>query len=263
MSGYETLRWDLEGGILTVTLDRPEKKNAMSWTMFQELGEVFRRAAQEDEVRCVILTGAGGSFCSGADLTDPANLVSGRAAADDRMRSINEVALAVFECPKPTIARVDGIAAGAGCNLALGCDLVVATRGSGFAELFVKRGLMVDFGGLWVPSRSLPLAKAKEIALLGDTLVAEEAHRLGLVNRLCDDEADLDRVVGELARRLAEAPPAAITLIKGGLNHAAERSLAENLAVEGAGQADRMTSPDTLEVVAAWLQSRAARSPER
>ncbi|MFN2389293.1 MAG: enoyl-CoA hydratase/isomerase family protein [Actinomycetota bacterium] len=257
MSGYESLRWEPDGPVVRITLDRPHKKNAMSWTMFEEIGAVFRRAADDDDVRCVVLTGAGDAFCSGADLSDPANLVSGRADADERMATINEIALSVFACPKPTIARVAGIAAGAGCNLALGCDLVVAGRDAAFAELFVKRGLVVDFGGLWILSRALPLAKAKELALLGDTVDAAEAHRIGLVNRLCDNIDELDRVVAELAGRLAAAVPDAVRAIKAGLNDASARSLPENLAVEAEDQAARLTSPDTIAALAQWLQRRA------
>lgn len=256
---YETLRWELEGGVATVTLDRPEKKNAMSWQMFLEIGEVFERAADEAEVRCVVITGAGGAFCSGADLTDPANVIGGSFAFVDRMRKINERSAGPFlRCPKPTIAKVTGIAAGAGCNLALGCDLIVATRSAAFAELFVKRGLVVDYGGTWVLSRLLPLHRAKEMALLGETLPADEAHRWGLINRLCDDD-DVDAVVKDLAQRLAALPPRTVALIKENLNRATERSLEDNLETEAITQPLVFTSEDTREALRAWVEKREPR----
>src|SRR4051812_1721786 len=125
MADYETLLWEVEGQVATVTLNRPEKKNAMSWTMFDEIEAAFRRAAADDDVRCVVLTGAGGAFCSGADLTDAANSVTSAFEMKDRMRHIHSIVDAFVNCPKPTIAKVTGIAAGAGCNLAFGCDLIV------------------------------------------------------------------------------------------------------------------------------------------
>ncbi|MDQ3940584.1 MAG: enoyl-CoA hydratase/isomerase family protein, partial [Actinomycetota bacterium] len=231
MSDFESLVWDVEGHVATITLNRPAKKNAMSWVMFNEIRDAFLKAAADDEVRCVVVTGAGGSFCSGADLTDPDNLVATPFEFRDRMRTIDGIVRAFVNCPKPTIAKVTGVAAGAGCNLALACDLVVATTEASFAELFVKRGLVVDFGGTWALSRLLPLNRAKEIALLGETLSAADADRLGLLNRLCDPE-EVDVVVKDLAERLAGLPPRTVSLIKENLNRAAERSMEETLDAE-------------------------------
>ena len=258
MSDYESLRWDVEGHVATITLDRPEKKNAMSWVMFNELRDVFLRAASDDQVRCVVLTGAGGAFCSGADLTDPANMVATSQEFRDRMRTIDSIVRAFVNCPKPTIAKVTGVAAGAGCNLALGCDLVVATREASFAELFVKRGLVVDFGGTWALTRALPLNKAKEIALLGETLSAEEADRLGLLNRLCDAD-EVDAVVKDLAERLASMPPRTVSMIKENLNRAVERSLEESLDAESFAQTLAFSSEDTREAIMAWVEKREPR----
>lgn len=258
MSEYESLLWKLEGHVGTVTLNRPEKKNAMSFVMFTEIRDVFLRAAADDEVRCVVVTGAGGAFCSGADLTDPANVVGSTFEFKDRMRLVDSIVRAFVNCPKPTIAKVTGVAAGAGCNLALACDLIVATHEASFAELFVKRGLVVDFGGTWALSRLLPLNKAKEIALLGDTLSAEQADSLGLVNRLCD-ASEVDAVVKDYAERLASLPPRILTLIKENLNRATERSLEESLDAESFGQTLAFTSEDTREAIAAWIEKREPR----
>ena len=255
MAGYQSLIWELESHVATITLNRPEKKNAMSWVMFNEIKRAFDQAAADDEVRCVVITGAGGAFCSGADLTDADNLVATSFEFKERMRTIHEIVRAFVECPKPTIAKVTGVAAGAGCNLALGCDLVVATRDASFAELFVKRGLVVDFGGTWALTRLLPLNKAKEIAMLGDTLSAEEADRLGLLNRLCD-ASEVDVVVKDLAERLAGLPPRTMTLIKENLNRAPDRSLEEILDAEDLSQSLVFMSEDTREAIAAWVEKR-------
>jgi len=258
MSSYESLTWEQEGFVATVTLDRPQKKNAMSWVMFNEIKDVFDRAASDDSVRCLVVTGAGGAFCSGADLGDPANAVTGSFDLKQRMRTVHSIAASVINCPKPTIAKVTGIAAGAGCNLALGCDLIVATTDASFAELFVKRGLVVDFGGSWALSRLLPLNRAKELAMLGDTISAAEADRLGLLNRLCDP-SDVDKVVGELAERLAALPPQTVAMIKENLNRASERTIEGNLDAESTTQALAFASEDTREAVVAFLEKREPR----
>jgi 2-(1,2-epoxy-1,2-dihydrophenyl)acetyl-CoA isomerase len=255
---YGSLSWDQEGHVATVTLRRPEKKNAMSWQMFLEIAEVFERASSDPEVRCLVITGSGDSFCSGADLSDPANAVTGPFELKDRMRKVHRIAHAVMTCPKPTIARVTGIAAGAGCNLALACDLVVATPEAAFAELFVKRGLVVDFGGSWALTRALPLHRAKELALLGETISAAEAMDLGLLNRLVPTE-EIDAVVKDLATRLAALPPRTVSMIKENLNRATERTMEETLEAESMTQSLAFASEDTREAVLAWLEKREPR----
>jgi enoyl-CoA hydratase/carnithine racemase len=255
---FETLLRQQDGGIVTITLNRPEKKNAMSWTMFEELGIAFKEASEDADVRCVVVTGAGDAFCSGADLTDPANSVGSAFELRDRMSKIHDIARAVISCTKPTIAKVTGIAAGAGCNLALMCDFIVATRGAAFAELFVKRGLVVDFGGSWALTRLLPLHRAKELALLGETISGEEAHGLGLLNRFCED-SEVDAVVKDLSERLAALPPRTMSLIKENLNRAVERSIEETLDAEGAAQALFATSEDTREAITAFVEKREPR----
>lgn len=258
MTEYESLTWECEGHVATVTLNRPEKKNAMTWTMFNEIRAAFDRASADDDVRCLVVTGAGGAFCSGADLSDPANLVGSVFAFKERMRAIHAITSAVVHCTVPTIAKVTGVAAGAGCNLALCCDLVVATHDAAFAELFVKRGLVVDFGGSWALSRLLPLSRAKELALLGDTLPADEAARWGLVNRLCD-ASEVDQVVKDMAARLVALPPRTATMIKENLNRAAERSLEQNLDAESLTQSLAFGSDDTREALMAFVEKREPR----
>ena len=258
MPSFETLLWHQDGYVVTITLNRPEKKNAMSWTMFEELGAAFQKLCDNPDVRCVVVTGAGDAFCSGADLTDPQNTVGSAFDLRDRMAKIHRIADAVISCTKPTIAKVTGIAAGAGCNLALMCDFIVATPSAAFAELFVKRGLVVDFGGSWALTRLLPLHKAKELALLGETLSANEAADLGLLNRLCED-SEVDAVVKDLSERLASLPPRTVSLIKENLNRATERSVEENLDAESAAQALMFTSQDTREAIMAFVEKREPR----
>jgi enoyl-CoA hydratase/carnithine racemase len=255
---FESLIWEADGPVATITLNRPEKLNAMSWVMFNEIADVFEKAAGDDEVRAVVITGAGDAFCTGADLTDSANIVASPFELKDRMANVHRIVRSVVHCPKPTIAKVTGIAAGAGCNLALSCDLIVATTEARFAELFVKRGLVVDFGGTWALSRVLPLHRAKEMALLGETLSATEADELGLLNRLCSPD-EVDAVVKDLSSRLAALPPRTVALIKENFNRANERSVEENLDAESVSQALTFASEDTREAVLAWVEKREPR----
>lgn len=258
MSDYESLLWDVEGHVATITFNRPAKKNAISAVMFDELRAAFERAGADGSIRCVVLTGAGGAFCSGADLSDPANMAGSALEFKDRMADIHTLVTLFIDCPKPTIAKVTGVAAGAGCNLALGCDLIVASTDASFAELFVKRGLVVDFGGTWALARVMPLHKAKELALLGETISAEEADRLGMLNRLCQP-GEIDAVVKDLAERLSGMPPRTVTMLKENLNRSYERSLAANLDAESIAQTMAFASEDTREAVTAWLEKREPR----
>lgn len=258
MSEYESLIWDLEGHVATITFNRPEKKNAISAVMFDELRAVWDRAGADESVRCVVVTGAGGAFCSGADLSDPGNMAGSPLEFKDRMARIHALVRAFIDCPKPTIAKVTGVAAGAGCNLALGCDLIVASTEASFAELFVKRGLVVDFGGTWALARAMPLHKAKELALLGETISAAEADRLGMLNRLCEP-GEIDAVVKDIAARITGMPPRTVTMLKENLNRSYERSLAENLDAESLAQTMAFASEDTREAVMAWLEKREPR----
>jgi 2-(1,2-epoxy-1,2-dihydrophenyl)acetyl-CoA isomerase len=255
LSDYETLGYATSDHVTTITMDRPEKKNAMSWTMFKELRAAFERAGGDPGTRCVVLTGAGGAFCSGADLSDPENLVTTSFEAMDRMRFVHSIVRAFINCPKPTIAKVEGVAAGAGANLAFGCDLIVASEDATFHELFVKRGLVVDFGGTWALTRLLPLTKAKELAFFGDALTATEAEQLGIVNVVCAADK-LEAVASEMAERLTALPPRALQMIKANLNRAVDSDLESILDDESAGQALALTSEDTREAVMSFLEKR-------
>ena len=167
-----TLLVDRAAGIVTVTMNRPEKKNAISAVMWQELLDTFADVGDRPEDRVMVLTGAGGAFCSGADLSDE---VDERPYPLTWMRHIADVALELHRLPKPTIAKVGGVAAGAGLNLALGCDLIVASENARFSEIFTRRGLSIDFGGSWVLPRLIGLHKAKELAFFADVIPAKDA----------------------------------------------------------------------------------------
>jgi 2-(1,2-epoxy-1,2-dihydrophenyl)acetyl-CoA isomerase len=239
-------------GIVTVTLHRPEKKNAIDGPMWNELMAVFREVAESATDRVLVLTGAGGAFCAGADLSP---LPGDTRHQLDKMHHFGWVGLALHEIPKPTIAKINGVAVGAGLNLALGCDLIVAGESARFSEIFVKRGLAIDLGGSWLLPRLVGLHKAKELALLGDMLDAKEAERIGIVNRVVPD-AELDGFVGDWARRLAAGPPLALQMTKRMLTMGHALSLSEALHQEALAQSVTGASEDTREALRAFFQKR-------
>jgi 2-(1,2-epoxy-1,2-dihydrophenyl)acetyl-CoA isomerase len=249
----ETLKVDRAGGVLTITLNRPEKKNAINGQMWVDLLATFRDAADDGDVRVVVITGAGGAFCSGADLSP-----GGRGEDKHqltRMRDVADVCLALHHLPKPVIAKVGGVAAGAGCNLALGCDLIVASDEARFSEIFARRGLTIDFGGSYVLPRLVGLHKAKELALFADVISAAEAERLGIVNRVVP-AAELDAFVDDWAARLAAGPPLALSMTKRLLNDGLHMSLDQALEAEGMAQTVNFGTADTAEAMAAFIEKR-------
>ena len=251
MADPETLVVDRDGAVLTVTLARPERKNALSPQMADELMDLFGAVAFDADVRVVVITGAGDAFCSGADLsavgTDDHGLV--------RMRSIHRVAQLLHDLPQPTIARINGVAAGAGLNIALGCDLTVASTEARFSEIFARRGLSTDFGGAWLLPRLVGLHRAKELALLAEVLPASEAERLGLVNRVVPPE-ELDALVAEWAARLAAGPPIALAQTKRMLNRSVESSWEAMLDAESTAQTVNFGTQDTAEAMRAFFDKR-------
>lgn len=239
-------------GIATITLNRPRRRNAVPPDGWETLRGLLHEAAHDAATRVVVVTGAGGAFCAGADLA--------KLAPEEHplfsMAPVNAAARALHEMPKPTIAKVRGDAVGAGMNLALGCDLVVASESARFSQIFVRRGLSVDFGGSWLLPRLVGMHRAKELALLGDILSAHDAFALGLVNRVVPD-AELDAFVRGWAERLAAGPPLAIQLSKKLLSNAFTVGLSEALDAEAAAQSVNLVSDDMKEGVAAFLAKRA------
>ena len=252
----ETIDVTRADGIVTITLDRPEKKNAINGVMWDELLATFHEIDGSDTDRVVVITGAGGAFCSGADLSGGGADTGARPRHQLRnMRHVGDVALALHRLTQPTIAKVGGVAAGAGCNLALGCDLIVASDTARFSEIFAKRGLSLDFGGSWLLPRLVGLHKAKELAFFADILSAKEAEAIGIVNRVVP-AADLDAFVADWAARLAAGPPIALAQTKRMLNSSLQVTFEEALDDEGAAQTVNFTTADTAEAMAAFVGKR-------
>jgi len=248
----ETLVVERRDGVVTVTMSRPQKKNAVTGTMTDELTSVFRDVARSTADRVLVLTSAGGDFSSGADLTDSSGLTE---SGLYYMHRISDLALALHQVPQPTIAKVPGVAAGMSANLAFGCDLVVASEQARFSEIFARRGLSLDCGGSWLLPRRVGLHKAFELAYFAEVISAADALEVGLVNRVVP-AGELDKAVDEWAARLAAGPPLALSMIKAQLHVGAESSLAQALEYEATCQTVNFNSADTAEAMAAFVQKR-------
>ena len=260
---------DREDGVVTVTMNRPHRKNAADATMWSELRTVFREVADNPDDRVMVLTGADGDFCSGADVggMSKEEAEAAAAAGDDQgtkphqlaaMRSITDTAMALHRIPQPTIAKVRGVAVGAGLNMALLCDMVVGDDTSRYSEIFARRGLSIDFGGSFVLPRRVGMHKAKELALLADIIDAKEAEAIGLVNRIVP-AGDLDAFVDDWATRLAAGPPIALSMTKRLLGNSMNVTLEQALDDEGQSQTINFTTSDTVEAMTAFVEKREPR----
>jgi 2-(1,2-epoxy-1,2-dihydrophenyl)acetyl-CoA isomerase len=255
--GYATLLVERTGGIATITMNRPEARNALDLTMRREVLGALDEIEADPTSRVVILTGAGGHFCSGGDVkTMRTRLTAAKGRA--RVELLNKMVLRLVDYALPTIAMVDGYAVGAGSNLALCCDLIVASDRAKFGELFCKIGLAVDGGGTWLLSRVVGMAHAKELVFTGDVIDAAEAGRIGLVNRVVP-VAELATATRALAEKIAAGPPLALRLDKRMLNRAATSDLAAALEVEAFSQGLAIASEDHQEGVAAFFDKRPPR----
>jgi enoyl-CoA hydratase/carnithine racemase len=241
---------DLDG-VRTLTLNRPHKKNAINAQLWKELADALRTAGRDRDLCALVMTGAGGAFCSGADIATPEDI-----HPMHKLRRLTDVALALHELSVPTIAKVSGIAVGAGWNLALGCDFVVATPESRFCQIFSKRGLSVDLGGSWLLPKLVGLQQAKRLVLLAEMIDAAEAHSLGLVTWVKPPD-EIDGFVDDLAGRLAAGPPFALAQSKGLLNDGADATLREALANEARAQPGNFATDDSIEAYAAFAEKRA------
>lgn len=243
--------------VATVTISYPETRNAISGGGWEELREIFDALAVDESVRCVVVSGAGEDFCSGAYMGPERDRGAEQAERSGllSMRMVGQCCEALFAMPKPTIARVDGVAAGAGMNMALACDFVLASDRSRFSEIFARRGLNVDFGGSFLLPRIVGMQKAKELVLLAEVIDAARADELGLVNRVVPAD-ELDDLVAEFAAKITAGPPMALAVSKRLLNQSFTSTLAEALDAEGLGQSLAFTTDDIAEAGAAFVEKR-------
>ncbi len=252
----ETLLVDVaQNGVVTVTMNRPEKKNAANATMWDELRTTWDEIALDPTVRCVVMTGAGDGFCSGADLGGGGDRQMHQLQS---MNMIHRTVQALYSIMVPVVAKVNGVAAGAGMNMALACDLIVASDRARFSEIFAKRGLTVDFGGTWILPRLIGLHRAKELAFFADVLSAEQAAEFGFVNKVVAHD-ELDAAVIEWTDRLAAGPPLALAMTKRLLTLNASADFAAALEAEGMAQTVNFATEDTREAVKAFIDKREPR----
>jgi 2-(1,2-epoxy-1,2-dihydrophenyl)acetyl-CoA isomerase len=255
----ETL-YDIQDGIATITLNRPETLNSVTMAQLEELAWKINGFEQDDAVRSIVITGTGKGFCTGADLggkggrPDMATGMGMKLSA----HAYGRICFALANCEKPIIAAVNGVAAGAGFNLALSCDIIFAARSARFIQIFVRRGLIPDLGGTYFLPRLVGLAKAKELMFTGDPISAEEALKLGMINRVVDD-ADLMGEAMAFARRLAGGATRSIGMIKHMLNRSLNTDLATQLEFESAYQGLAATTDDFREGVTSFLEKREPR----
>jgi 2-(1,2-epoxy-1,2-dihydrophenyl)acetyl-CoA isomerase len=259
MADLETIRYGVHDGVATIELARPDKRNAINAQMFSELGDAAERAASDPGIRAVLVKAQGPSFCAGIDVTLLGQLSGTRGA---RFRSFVRTAQRPYallaQMDKPTVAAVQGHAVGAGFQLALACDLRVATDDARFAMLEVRFGLVPDLGGSHRLARQVGPARAKEFIWTGRTMEADEAERIGLVNRVVDVDS-LDKEADALIGDVVASPPIPVSLTKALIGRATESSLETALERDAQAQATCIDSEDHREAVAAYLEKRPPR----
>jgi enoyl-CoA hydratase/carnithine racemase len=256
---YKCLLYEVKDGVATLTLNRPERLNALGDTLRDELQDAVTRASDDPEVRVMIVTGAGKGFCSGGDvkaMSERKESGSGRPLLEKVAPGRDQTVLALRDAPKPVIAAVNGAAAGAGFNLALCCDIRLASTAAKFSQAFVKRGLHPDWGGTYFLPRVVGTAKACELIFTGAIIDAEEALKLGIVSAVHSPEELMPAALG-LARKIAEGPPIAIRLAKRGIYHNLECDLRQALEYETFAQNICFETEDATEGIRAFVEKRA------
>jgi enoyl-CoA hydratase/carnithine racemase len=256
---YECLLYDVKDRIATLTLNRPERLNALGGTLREDLFDAVTASAANPNVGALVITGAGRGFCSGGDVKS----MRERDQADqtpppsDRLAPMRDrIILAMHDCPKPIIAAVNGAAAGAGMNLALACDMRIASTAAKFSQAFVKRGIAPDWGGSYFLPRVVGTAKACELIFTGETIDAAEALRLGIVNAVVAPD-ELMAEAYKLARKIAAGPPVAIQLAKRAIHHNQDVDLRAALEFETFAQGVCRDTEDAREGVRAFVEKRA------
>jgi 2-(1,2-epoxy-1,2-dihydrophenyl)acetyl-CoA isomerase len=251
---FTTVLYEKFGAVLTVTLNRPDRYNALTEAMHRELGEAFKEAAKDADVRAVILTGAGTAFCSGQDLKEIKDL-PGRNLGDSLRKHFNPNVLRIRGLEKPVLCALNGVAAGAGMSFALACDIIIAAKSASMIQSFINVGLVPDSGSTWFLARSLGYHRAFEITTSGRKLETKEMEALGLVHEVVADDEVRPRT-RELAEKYAAAPTKAIGLIKRGLNRMFTADLEKALEYEAYLQETAGMSEDYTEGVAAFNEKR-------
>jgi 2-(1,2-epoxy-1,2-dihydrophenyl)acetyl-CoA isomerase len=251
----EHVRVDQDGHLVTVTLDRPGTRNACSMNMWLAIRDTFRDVSAS-EARCVVLTGANGDFCSGADIVRSEGNSGWEGNKLTAMRQLAESVIAVHDCPVPVIAKVDGVAVGAGFGLALAADMLWCSDRARMSAVFAKLGLSLDYGSSWLLAKRLGLHRAKEVAFTAEMLDAARIERLGLANAVVA-VGDLDDVVDGVARRIVAGPPMALSMTKRMLDNAATSSLVQALETEAIAQNVNLATSDLTEALTAFREKRA------
>jgi 2-(1,2-epoxy-1,2-dihydrophenyl)acetyl-CoA isomerase len=251
----------LESGVLTLLLNRPQRLNAMSNALIEAMNRELARARDDADIRAVLLTGIGRGFCAGADLAGGGTVDSAASAPPDlganMDRIFNPMIRAMRSLPKPIVGAINGVAAGGGANLALACDIVLAARSARFDQAFVRISLMPDLGGTYFLPNTVGDARARGLAMLGSSVPAEEAERMGMIWQAVDDAVLMEEAT-RLARRLAAGPTLAYAAIKQAINSAATNTLDQQLDLERDSQRELGRSADCREGVTAFLAKRPA-----
>jgi 2-(1,2-epoxy-1,2-dihydrophenyl)acetyl-CoA isomerase len=254
---YNTILYEQSGGVLTITMNRADKLNALTDVMLAELLAAFRRAGREASARAVVLTGAGRGFCPGADLSTVQDRIAGNGVDYGKhlRATFNPLIATMRGLPKPVIGAINGVAAGAGMSIAVACDLKIAAESASFLQAFVKIGLVPDSGSTWMLPRLIGTARAMEMFLTGRKVTAQEALTWGMVNQVVPDD-QLMSVVGEIAAQFAAAPTQAIGYIKRAVEYASIHTLEEALEYEADMQDLAGRTADHAEGLRAFLEKR-------
>ena len=260
MHDHQFIGYNVKSGVATVTLNRPDKLNSLMGAMMLELYSALGAAAQDEAVRAVVLTGAGRAFCAGQDLADPAMSPKPGSNAPADIGDVVETFYSPLirrlrALPKPVVCAVNGVAAGAGANIALACDIVIAVQTASFIQPFCKLGLVPDAGGTWLLPQLVGRARAVGLALLGDKLSAEQAAQWGLIWK-CVAAADFEAEVSSIAKSLAAGPTLGYLRTREAIDHAATSTLDSQLDLEAGMQRELGNSQDYAEGVQAFIAKR-------
>ncbi|MDD1780415.1 2-(1,2-epoxy-1,2-dihydrophenyl)acetyl-CoA isomerase PaaG [Enterovibrio sp. ZSDZ35] len=255
---FITVLFTVDNGVATLVLNRPDSLNSFNAQMHEEVKAAIREVRENSEIRCLLITSNGRGFCAGQDLNDRAvNDASARVDLGESIeRNYNPLIRAISTLNVPVICAVNGVAAGAGANIAMACDIVFAARSASFIQSFAKIGLIPDSGGTWNLTRALGLPRAKALALLGEKLPAEQAEAWGMIWRCVDDEALMEEA-NAVAEKLASQPTLALANIKRLLNASFSNTLDHQLELEKETMRNLGYSKDYAEGVAAFLEKRA------